>query len=485
MPLPDVVVNIGAAAPSRTLPTDTGVCFAVGQTERGDATAPVKVTSLSGFVAEFGSRLVTSSLYDFVETYFAEGGSVLYVSRVFGSGALAATRNLNATATPALIVNAIDPGTWGNSLSVGVVAGAQAGEFVIVVQRNAVEVERSYSLVDTAAAIAWARTNSAYISITQGASTSDPDVAAPAALSGGTDGSAIVDADWQLALDRISSELGPGQVCAPGRTTTAGHLQVIAHAVARNRFALLDPPDTSTVATLITTVSGAAAAPANGRRRYQMFAPWEVIPGLTPTTLRTIPPSARAAAQYARVDALGNPNKSAAGVRQGLGVARYVLDLSQPAFSDADRQTLNEAGITVSRRRYGTSIVTWGLRSGADQNNDSNWSFASNVRCVMRFIADAQQVGDAHEFDQVDGAGTALSEFRGELIAKANALFLVGALYGQTPQEAFYVDTGPQINSDASLAQGIMRAAVALRTSPGAERVIIDVVKVPITQSLV
>lgn len=487
MPLPDVVVNVKSASVSRTDPTDTGIAYFVGQTERGDPTQAIEHRSLQSFTDRHGARLTTSSLYDAVETYFAEGGSRLFVSRVFGAGAVVASRNLlDGAAAVSLVVQAgqfgvADSGTWGNSLSVQVVAGAQAGEFVLVILRNAVEVERSPSLVDTAAAIAWANSNSKYVKITQGASLLDPAVAAAAALTGGTDGAALADADWQGALDRIPKDLGPGQVAAPGRTTSAGQLQLIDHAVNRNRFALLDLTDSASDSTLVAAAAGLYAAPSNGRRVAQSFAPWDVIPGLTATTTRTVPPSARAAAQYARVDALGNPNVAAAGRN---GTARFAVDLSQAAWTDAQRKSLNEAGVTVSRRRFGNAIVTYGMRTLADQTNDVSWSMAPNVRTVMAYVARAQQVGEQHAFDQVDPQGRALGAFRGELMAAASEFFILGALYGATPAEAFFVDTGPSLNTIASLAAGEMHAQVALRTSPSAERVVIDVVKVPITQAL-
>lgn len=497
MALPDVVVNVRSAAASRSLPTDTGTGFMVGITERGPTDGPRELRSLQQFIDTFGARLTTSPLYDAVETYFAEGGARLLVSRVFGAGAVAAAKSLldvgaaislvvtAGQATPASAggpgVSVSDPGTWGNSLTVQVIAGAAAGEFVLIIFRNAVEVERSPSLVDTAAAIAWARANSRYVTISQGASLLDPAVAAASALTGGTDGAAVADADWQGALDRTVKDLGPGQVAAPGRTTSAGQLQLLDHAQQRNRFAILDGADTVSDTTLVAAAQALYVAPNNGRRYGQLLAPWDVVPGLTPTTLRTVPPSARAMAQYSRVDALGNPNQAAAGRN---GRARFAVDLSQPAWTDAQRLSLNNAGVTVSRRRYGNVIATYGMRSMADQSNDAQWSMAPNVRCVMAFVSQALVVGEEHEFDQVDGQGQALAQFRGELIAKANALYLVGALYGATPAEAFYVDTGPAINPVSLLALGEMHAQVALRTSPSAERVIIDVVKTPITQAL-
>jgi len=178
---------------------------------------------------------------------------------------------------------------------------------------------------------------------------------------------------------------------------------------------------------------------------------------------------------------LGNPNAAAAGRR---GIATYVSDLSQPAFSDSDRLALNNAGVTVSRRRPGGIVATWGMRTLADQINDAQWSMAPNVRTVMWYAARAAAIGDAHEFDQVDGFGHALAAFAGDLTAPASDLFTMGALFGTTPAEAFQVDTGPALNPPANLAAGIETAQVKLRTSPSAEALVINVVKTPITQSL-
>jgi hypothetical protein len=487
--LPDVVVNVLEAPASGTLPTDTGTAFFAGVTERGPIDGPRLVRSLSDFSTIFGARLTSSVLSDAVETYFAEGGTLLWVSRVFGAGAVAASRNfLDGSSAISLVISAgdlgsSDPGTWGNSLSAAIVT--VTGGFRIDVYRSSVLVESSPTLVTQDDAVAWANANSRYVRIAKGVGTVPAAIAATSLnTTAGTDGSAVADADWQGALDRIVPDLGPGQIAAPGRTTSAGQLQVLDHAQTHNRFALLDLADTSSDATLIAAAQALYAAPNRGRRYGQPASPWEVIPGLTATTFRVVPPSARLAAMYARNDALGNPNTAAAGTGNGRGVARFVYDLSQPAWTDAQRKALNEAGVTVARRRYGNSVVTWGARTLADQANDAQWSFAPQVRTVMAFVADALHVGDAHEFDTVDGNGRALADFRGDLSSYAGELFTRGALYGSTVDQAFNIATPDSLNPPARLQAGEMHARAALRTSPTAERVIIDVVKVPITQAV-
>jgi hypothetical protein len=488
MALPDVIVTVTSAAAPATEPSDTGQAFFVGVTQRGRTDQSMALSSLQDFLTYCGQRLVSSVLYDAVETFFSEGGRVLYVSRVFGAGAATATLNLlDSGAAIALVVKAgqggqQDPGTWANGaaggLSVAVVSLSSG--YQIQVLLNGVQVEASWPLVTQQDAINWSQ-QSKYVTIALGAGTIAPAVAGAANLAGGTDGSSTVDADWQAALDRISSVLGPGQICAPGRTTSAGQLQLLDHAQKANRFALLDGQDTATDSTLSSQAASLYAAPNNGRRYGQLCAPWDVIPGLTVGTTRTVPPCARLAAQYAVVDALGNPNQAAAGKN---GKAKFVQDLSQPKWTDTQRLSLNNAGVTVSRRRFAGSIMTYGFRTLADQQQDAQWSMAPNVRCVMAYVAQAKVVGDNHEFDQVDGGGRELASFKGDLTGPALQLFGVGALFGATPAEAFLIDTGPGLNPPTNLAAGIMTAAVKLRTSPGAEQVQIQIIKTPITQSV-
>ncbi len=492
MALPGPVINITSAATPRTIPTDTGQAFFVGVTQRGSSVKPVLCRSLQDVINYTGARLASSVLYDSAETYFSEGGTRLYLSRVFGAGALQASVNLlDGAAGVSLVVKAgskgdADPGTWGNGttggLSVAVIAnGAQ---YQLVTYLNGVVVETSYLLTTQADAVNWS-VSSSYINVTLGASSLVPAVAAAANLTGGTDGAATVDADWQAGHDRIPGLLGPGQIAAPGRTTSTGQLQTIAHAVANNRFAQLDAPDTAVSATLLASASALYGAPNNGRRNGQLLTPWEIIPGLTATTTRTVPPSARACAQLARTDALGNPNQAAAG---RYGVAQFVTDLSQPNFDDPTRLALNNAGITLTRRRYAGAVVTYGFRTLADQVQDQQWSMAPNVRTIMWYVAQALAIGENHEFNQVDGFGRELAAFKGDLMAPAMTLYSIGALYGaqgsNDPSTAFYVDVGPGINPVANLAQGIMAANVKLRTSPGAEQIVVNIIKTPLAQAI-
>lgn len=354
MPLrPGVQIQTLTAPPPRSAPTDTGVWFPVGFADQGRTDAPIYVTSMSDVVRLLGARSATNAtLYDSLELFFREGGSAAWVGRVVGPGAVIASRNLvdNAAAV-SLIVKAIGPGTYGNLIKVAVVAATAGGVYKIQVYDNAnTLLEDSGDLTTQLDAQAWSQ-NSAYVRITVGASALTPVVAGAnviGALTGGTaDQVNAVDANWLAALNLFTKDLGPGNVSAPGQTTTTRYTQLTAHAAANNRTAFLDGPDTPTSATLQTSATNAKSG---GNGQYAaMFAPWVITPGVSGVagTSRTIPPSALAAGRAAATDPIKGPGVPAAGFP--FGQSRFATSLSQPGWDDTTRDALNTAGVKIGR----------------------------------------------------------------------------------------------------------------------------------------
>jgi hypothetical protein len=462
---PGVIVSQSPTLPPQSVPADTSTWFVAGITTRG-ALAPILVTSLGAFADKLGARLATSPLYDAAETFFREGGSRLYVSRVTGATSATATKNLlDGGAAVSLTVNANSPGVWGNGLQVAVVAGTAGGTFQIQVTYGGVVVEQSGDLPTTADAVNWSTTN-------------DPAVAAPASLTGGTDDATITDAIWKAALDKFSKDLGTGLVSQVGRTSTQAHLDTLAHAQANNRAALLDGTDTPTVATLTTQ---ATADRAGGYGHYgALFAPWVVVPGLTPGTTRTVPPSALVAGLIGRNEGLLSPNSPAAGDN---GVARYAVGLSQADWTDANRDTLNSGGVNIIRVLR-AQVKVYGWRSLADPNTEPDWLSFGSARLYSAIAADAATIAETYVLNQIDGQGLLISQFGGDLTAMLLTYWNEGSLYGVTPDEAFSVDVGDQVNTDSTIAAGELHAVLAVRMSPMSEKVIIQIVKIAISQNL-
>jgi hypothetical protein len=483
--LPGVEVINRESPPPRSAPTDTGVWFVTGLTEKGPLT-PTLVRSLNDFTRIYGGRVGYSVLYDAVEGFFREGGARIYVSRVVGPNPVSSFVVLNDSGAAATLrVQASSVGDWANGatggLKVQVVAGANAGEFVLVVTLNGVEVTRSPSLVDKVAAIAWAEGNQ-YITLIDQASTNDPAIIGATNLTGGTDDrAAVTDTQWGIAIDRFTTDLGTGMVSAPGRTTNAAYIQIMGHGITHNRVPKIDAIDSPTLATLTSAAAALRGLVDKSDRFTGMFWPWAVVPGILPGTTRTIPPCAVAAGIAARNDGSGlSPNTAAAGEN---GQSRWAIGLSQQPFNDADRETLNNSGVNVMRFLYG-GVRVYGYRTLADPELNPNWTMLSNSRLYTAIAAQANAIAERFTFAELDGQRRKVNEFGGVLAGMLLPYWTRGSLYGATPQEAFNVDVGAQVNTDATLAAGELHAVIALRMSPFAERVILEIVKTAPTEAV-
>jgi phage tail sheath protein FI len=467
-PTPGVTVTSGASAPSSSFPTDTGQWFVTGEAEKGPTDAPVLVRNLAQYVTTFGARVAYGYLYDALQTFFKEGGSRAYVARVVGPSAKVATVKLSDGSKDTLQVNAISPGAWGNDLTVKVDPGS--GDFVLTVELDEEVVETSPTLNDNGEAVTWALSSS-YIRLVD-LGNGDPAEAIKELASGTDDRENITEEEWLDALNLFEPDLGPGQVSAPGRTTAESQENLLTHAGERNRVALLDGTDTETVGTLI---SQAATLRAIDNARFGgLFGPWAVIPGLTAGTTRTVPYSAVQAGLTARSDVGGNPNEAVAGVSH---VARYATDLSQAAWTAVERGELSDAGVNVARVVNG-AVETYDDITLVNPLVDATWLFLSNARLNMALAAGFAAVGERHLFAQIDGRGIELGKFGGDLVGEVLLpLYEAGALFGDSPEDAFACDTSDQVNTEETIAEGKILANVSVRMSPAGRFVEIELSK--------
>src|SRR5665213_3432567 len=202
MTRPGVVVQLRNTPSLISSPTNTGTAFVAGTSDMGPL-GPILVRNLNDFINTYGQRMSYSSLYDWLELYFREGGNQAYISRVVGPGATSGFKNLlDAGAGISLVVTAIGPGAWSANYKVAVAAGVAGGSFVIQIwdTTGLILLEVSPDLFTQNDAIQWSNTTSHYVRITLGATALVPAIVASAALSAGTDDRAsIVDAQWAAA----------------------------------------------------------------------------------------------------------------------------------------------------------------------------------------------------------------------------------------------------------------------------------------------
>ena len=282
--------------------------------------------------------------------------------------------------------------------------------------------------------------------------------------------------DVAASLDRFEYGFGPGQVLVPGDTAPATHEAVLEHCDKTRRVALLDAEDTDDPAALTTAVTGLYGK--TGCRFGSLWAPWVTYPGPSNTQV-TIPWSPVQAALIARSDAVTqNPNIAAAGTN---GLARQALALTQQ-FTDDDRETLNEAGLSLAKPLYG-DIRAYGARTVAGPD-ETNWLWFPNSRVIMAIAFESDAAAENYVFKQIDGKGHLFAALEADLAGICLRYYNLGALYGATAEDAYQVDTGSAVNTIDTIRNGEIHAVVRVKTSPTAEWVQIEIVKVPVEVAL-
>lgn len=282
------------------------------------------------------------------------------------------------------------------------------------------------------------------------------------------------------ALGRLVSDLGPGQESVPGRTTPETKLAVANHARDTNRIAVLATSNTANLATM-TAEATIAGIGDEAEEHASLFGPWVTIPGPLGVGTRLVSPEAIVAGTMALNDADGiSPNQPSAG--QLYGQIDEALSV-EASFGDADRATLNINGVNLLRPMFG-GVWIYGYRTLADPTTNPNWTNLGNARLFMAVQAQFDAVAERYVFRELDGQRHVINEFGGELTGQLVPFWRAGSLYGATPAEAFRVDVGVNVNTDATIANKQLRANIILKTSEFAEEVVLELVKARITEAL-
>jgi len=466
------------------IPVNTGTAFFAGTCDAGPppsaGTAYIKCQSINDYVTAFGPRSSTSSrLYDAVDTFFHEGGSVCYVTRVTDSTAVAATLTLNdAGARPTVQVTALTAGTAGNAIYIA--DSTSGSRYTVTVQDadgNVLETHGPFTATSSLFA-----ERSAYVTFTQstasGNTTNIPATASAAPLTGGADANDLTDASAVAALANFSATLGPGTVALPGYTSTTAWTGLRAHAKANNRFPAIDLADSPTAATLISAL-GTYGTGADASYTGVPVSSSCVIPGLTPGTTRTVAGSAVVAALRARVAVTGNDNQAPIGRDWPLA---YVQGFTN-TYSDADMATLNAAGINCFANRYGV-LCLFGFSTAVRSDTDPIFWQAAPAAERMALVAQGAQILEGYFGKPLDGRDLTITAAQGELQALVARHWIAGALYGDTATDAGSVLVGPPINTPSTEQAGQLNANLKVRISPFAQAINLTITSVPITQSV-
>jgi len=169
-----------------------------------------------------------------------------------------------------------------------------------------------------------------------------------------------------------------------------------------------------------------------------LYYPW--IQASDPLTggIKPVPPSGAIVGTYSATDVARGVHKAPAGINEGylnsaVGVERTV--------TKGEQELLNPEGINVIRSFPGAGIVVWGART---LSADAQWKYI-NVRRLLLFIEESIEQGTQWVvFEPNDRSLWA--KVKRDVSSFLSVVWQGGALFGSTPQEAFFVKVDDENN---------------------------------------
>jgi phage tail sheath protein FI len=174
-----------------------------------------------------------------------------------------------------------------------------------------------------------------------------------------------------------------------------------------------------------------------------------------------IPPSGYMAGIYARSDSERGVHKAPANevIRGVIGVETQI--------TKGEQDILNPIGVNCIRAFPGRGIRVWGART---LSSDASWRYI-NVRRLFSFVEESIQMGTQWiVFEPNDPALWA--RIRRDVSAFLEMVWRTGALFGATPEQAFYVKCDEENNPPAARDLGQVVIEIGMAPVKPAEFVI-------------
>lgn len=482
-------IGVHVTTTSQAGRSNTGVSsgrfFVAGLTERGPVSKPTLVRSIANFEATFGGRTAyNSALYDSLRTFWEEGGAEAIVTRVTGdeatSGNLSLQDNLEA---PAITLDATSPGGWSANLSVSV---TEVPETSFAPARTKVVVsgpagDESYNYATAGEIVNAINSRSAYVTASLvGEADAVLTSQVASAMSAGDDKRESVTGDTVTdALEFAGAEWGSGAVALPGYPADIVGAKLLAHGAKYNRVALMAAEANATVA----DVTGVAAEVSTYEYAEYgaLIYPYVVIPD--GAARRSAPPEGFAAAKRAVAHQQIGSWRAPAG---DFSTAEWVLDTAEPVGTTLNEQLAdaNVTGIVNTNGRirlYGW----WSLSEDAD-----NYEMLTARDVLNTLAVRCGTVLEQFMFEEIDGRNILLSRVESALTGILDPIALNNGFFPMRDAEGNEVDPGYRVvvdgtlNSLESMSANKVTARVAVRLSPTANLIELEIVKVPFTSTL-
>jgi hypothetical protein len=487
--------------PIEGVPTSTAAFL--GETERGP-TLPQLVTSYKDYQRWFGGVFGDTKFMPYaVSGFFENGGKRLYVCRI-----------TNVAATPAeavfgpFIVRAVGGGAWGKRVYAQVAdsttlkpgpgntmvpvgfklrvayyaappVGNPADWFNDPTKGPFPSAFETFDDLDTdeKSPNYWDKrttNSSAFVELIR----TGPPGSAPAKqiaqlATNGADGAAPDIADYQglvqlpqraLPQGLAALELDPYRdvalVYAPGAPVLIAKA-VVAHCEKlRFRFAVVDP-DKSVSAATVGNFQPRSGTSIGDTQYAALYYPWLAVSDPQTGARKEIPPGGHVLGVYARTDSERGVFKAPANETL-RGVMELLADTD-----DGTQDVLNPRGINAIRQFPERGIRVWGART---LSSDPSWRYI-NVRRLFNFVEESIMLGTQWVvFEPNDQA--LWQRVRRTINGFLTRVWRDGALFGTTPEEAFYVKCDAENNPPETRDVGQLIVEIGISPVKPAEFVI-------------
>jgi uncharacterized protein len=271
-------------------------------------------------------------------------------------------------------------------------------------------------------------------------------------------------------------------VAAPGYTTADAYEALLSHCEKmKDRFCILDAPaEVARIEDLIKVAAaggggapggagGAGGAPKGGLRPRTsdggygaFYFPWIVAFDPISGEQTRMPPSGHLAGVYARTDGTRGVHKAAANEQ-----IRGAIDLTYSVTRD-EQEVLNPAGVNCIRFFSDAGILVWGARTVAEAA--SEWRYL-NVRRLFSMAEESIARGTRWVVFEPNDY-TLWKSVRRDVGAFLTRLWRAGALFGRTPEEAFFVKCDDETNPPDVIDAGQLVTVIGMAPVKPAEFII-------------
>ena len=478
----------------------TAVAAFVGFAEKGPLNEPILVTNWTQFAGVFGDFTESAYLAHAVYGYFLNGGGAAYIVRI-PSGRAAGSESGDAVEPslaraelPAagdgrpLTVRAIEAGAGGDGITVEVHEASEPTEdnFKLVVKKDGQEeVFDNVSVRRGPSNVVNAVRQSRWITVEEvrGSAIAMPQKGSTLQMTGGSN-QTVAGIDLEIspadyvgnAADRtgfagLETCEDVTMLAIPDLITAyeseliddegfkAVQLAMIAHCeLMGDRVAILDPPPGKNAQQIKDWRTNYAGYDSKYATLY-----WPPVKVMNPLDGKAMfmPPSGHVAGAWAETDSTRGVHKAPANL-----VLRGVISLENN-ITRGEHDQLNPIGVNCIRNMGAQGLRIWGART---LSSDPEWRYL-NVRRLFNYVEKSILNGTNWVVFEPNDA-LLWQAVRRNIIMFLRGLWRSGALFGATPEQAFYVKCDAENNPEESRDVGVLNIDIGIAPVKPAEFVI-------------